>query len=101
MVRMSRFNPSPYTVQVTTLLEEVEKRQFISHTLLYHNKREALMNSQQLYQWIEQVSNNFPVLGKWQAEGLALFRLGVVLAERCRLSKVAEKLRRRANPDWT
>jgi hypothetical protein len=50
------------------------------------------MNSQQLYQWNEQVARDFPVLGKWQAKGLAVFSAGVVLAERCTLSKVAEKL---------
>jgi hypothetical protein len=57
------------------------------------------MNSQQLYQWIEQVARDFPMLGKWQAEGLALFSLGVVLAERCTLSKVAEKLLLVGKPD--
>ena len=57
------------------------------------------MNSQQLYQWIEQVANDFPMLGKWQAEGLALFSFGVVLAERCTLSKVAEKLLLVGKPD--
>jgi hypothetical protein len=57
------------------------------------------MNSHQLYQWIEQVSNNFPVLGKWQAKGLALFSAGVILAERCTLSKVAEKLLMVGKPD--
>ena len=57
------------------------------------------MNSQQLYQWIEQVANDFPVLGKWQAKGLALFSAGVVLAERCTLSKVAEKLLLVGKPD--
>jgi hypothetical protein len=57
------------------------------------------MNSQQLYQWMEQVSNSFPHLGKWQAEGLALFSAGVVLAERCTLSKVAEKLLMVGKPD--
>ena len=50
------------------------------------------MNSQQLYQWKQQVASDFPVLGKWQATGLAVFSAGVVLAERCTLSKVAEKL---------
>lgn len=57
------------------------------------------MNSQQLYQWIEQVSTSFPMLGKWQAEGLGLFSAGVVLAERCTLSKVAEKLLLVGKPD--
>lgn len=57
------------------------------------------MNSQQLYQWMEQVANDFPVLGKWQAKGLALFSAGVVLAERCTLSKVAEKLLVVGKPD--
>lgn len=50
------------------------------------------MNSVQLYQWNQQVASDFPVLGKWQARGLAMFSAGVVLAERCTLSKVAEKL---------
>jgi hypothetical protein len=46
-----------------------------------------------------QVQNDFPVLGKWQAKGLALFSAGVVLAERCTLSKVAEKLLLAGKPD--
>lgn len=50
------------------------------------------MNLQQLYQWQEQVATTFSGLGAWQAKGLALFSVGVVLAERCTLSKVAEKL---------
>jgi hypothetical protein len=41
----------------------------------------------------------FPCLGKWQAEGLALFSAGVLLAERCTLSKVAEKLLMVGKPD--
>jgi hypothetical protein len=57
------------------------------------------MNPTQLYQWNEHVSSMFPCLGKWQAQGLAFFSAGVMLAERCTLSKVAEALLLVGKPD--
>jgi hypothetical protein len=50
------------------------------------------MNLQVLYQWIETVDRHFPRLKKWQAMGLALFSYGIVVAEACQVSKVAEAL---------
>lgn len=50
------------------------------------------MNSPEVYGWYEQIRKQLPMLGKWQALSLAWFSLGIVLAERCTFSKVAEKL---------
>ncbi len=50
------------------------------------------MTSREVYLWSEIIGKRLPLLGKWQRFGLALFSLGVVLAERCTLSKVAEQL---------
>lgn len=50
------------------------------------------MNSSEVYAWYEQIRKQMPLLGKWQASTLAWFSLGIVLAERCTFSKVAEKL---------
>lgn len=50
------------------------------------------MSQEQLYQWSEVIGKHLPSLKKWQALCLALSSLGVVLAERCTLSKVSEKL---------
>lgn len=51
------------------------------------------MNLNLLYhQWQATIERNFTNLKKWQATGLALFSLGVALAENCRVSKVAEAL---------
>jgi hypothetical protein len=50
------------------------------------------MNSQEVYLWYVQIRNWLPTLGKWQALTLAFFSLGIVSAERCTLSKVAETL---------
>jgi hypothetical protein len=50
------------------------------------------MSQEQLYPWWRQIARFLPCLSKWQALALALFSLGVVVAERCTLSKVAEKL---------
>jgi hypothetical protein len=50
------------------------------------------MNQTLLYQWIELIRTQFTNLNVWQATNLALFSFGVVLAEHCRTSKVAEAL---------
>lgn len=50
------------------------------------------MSREQVYQWMQEIAIRLPGLSRWQALGLALFSVGVVLAERCTLSKVAEKL---------
>lgn len=50
------------------------------------------MNLDLLYQWIDLIQVHFHSLGKWQATNLALYSLGVVLAEHCQSSKVAEAL---------
>ncbi len=50
------------------------------------------MNQMPLYQWIELIRAQFANLKAWQATNLALFSFGVVLAEHCRTSKVAEAL---------
>lgn len=50
------------------------------------------MNSSILYQWCERIDKAFPELGRWQKLGLALLSYGVVLAESCRLSRVARGL---------
>lgn len=50
------------------------------------------MNLNLFYQWMNLVQEHFHNLGKWQATGLALYSLGVVLAEHCQSSKVAEAL---------
>jgi len=49
------------------------------------------MNEQLLYQWAAEITSRLG-MKKWQGLGLALFSLGVALAERCTLSKVAERL---------
>lgn len=49
------------------------------------------MSRTQLYQWRDEIQQQLG-LKKWQALGIALLSLGIVLAERCTLSKVAEKL---------
>lgn len=56
------------------------------------------MSQRELYQWSEEIRKHLP-LKKWQALGLALFSIGIVLAERCTLSKVAEKLVWRGKAD--
>jgi len=50
------------------------------------------MNSALLYQWKEQIDKAFPDLGRWQKLGLALLSYGLVLAQRCTLSRVAQSL---------
>jgi hypothetical protein len=50
------------------------------------------MNLELLYQWMSLIQMHFHNLGKRQATGLALYSFGVVLAEHCQGSKVAEAL---------
>lgn len=50
------------------------------------------MNSELLYQWIRQIDRAFPDLGRWQKLGLGLLSYGLVLAQSCTLSRVAQGL---------
>ena len=50
------------------------------------------MNSSLLYQWCERIDKAFPQLGRWQKLGLALLSYGVILAQNCTLSRVAQNL---------
>ena len=54
------------------------------------------MNSPLLYQWEQKISKVFPQLGRWQVWTLAFFSYGVILAESCRLNRVARALTGRA-----
>jgi hypothetical protein len=56
------------------------------------------MSLRQLYQWRDEIARELNV-GAWLALGLALFSMGVVMAERATLSKVAEKLWLLGKPD--
>jgi hypothetical protein len=49
------------------------------------------MNREQLYQWMETLQLRLR-LGKWQALTLAGFSLGVMLSEKCQVTRVAETL---------
>ena len=48
---------------------------------------------QQVYQWTKEIRERMP-LGAWQAQGAALFSLGVVWSEHNWISKIAEHLTR-------
>lgn len=50
------------------------------------------MRQKQLYQWFESIREGLPHLSKPQAMVLAIFSMGVVLAEHCAANKVAEHL---------
>lgn len=50
------------------------------------------MSQRQLYQWFAEIVLHLASLNRWQAKRLVMFAMGVVLAERCTLSKVAEYL---------
>lgn len=50
------------------------------------------MSQPQLYQWFAEIVAHLASLNRWQAKRLVIFAVGVVLAERCTLSKVAEYL---------
>jgi len=49
------------------------------------------LSTKEVYQWFKEIHERLR-LGKWQACGLAILSLGVVLSERSTLSKIAEKL---------
>lgn len=55
------------------------------------------MNSPILYQWNEMIDKAFPTLGRWQKRTLAGFSYGVLLAQSCTLSAVAQAITGRAN----
>jgi hypothetical protein len=57
------------------------------------------MSQKQVYQWMAQIAHYMPDLGYWQRQGLALFSLGVIWAERSSLTKIAEKLAMFGKPD--
>jgi len=57
------------------------------------------MNQDLLYQWEKQVSSHFPSLTVWQGKRLALFSLGVMLAEHCHQSRIAKALAGRIKAD--
>lgn len=50
------------------------------------------MSQGQLYAGLISIVQNLKGLGYWQAVGMALFSMGVVLAESCQLTRVAEQL---------
>jgi hypothetical protein len=50
------------------------------------------MSPQQLYPWFAEIVLHLVSLNRWQAKRLVIFAVGIVLAERCTLSKVAEYL---------
>ena len=49
------------------------------------------MSLQQVYQLYEQIREHMGCLGHWQALTLAIYSIGVVVAEPCIPSKVSEK----------
>ena len=50
------------------------------------------MSRQEVYQLEAEIKQWMPSLKKWQRRGLAMFSMGMVLSERCTLSKVSETL---------
>ena len=50
------------------------------------------MNPTALYRWQAEIEQRFPSLGKWQALGLALACLGLVMERQCHLTRIAEGL---------
>lgn len=54
------------------------------------------MNSHLLYQWEDQLSQRFPMLGRWQVWTLGLFSYGVIGAKSCCLSEVGKSVTGRA-----
>ena len=58
-----------------------------------------LMNQNLLYQWQRKVSSRFSSLTVWQQKRLAIFSLGVLLAEHCHQSKIAKAVSGRVKAD--
>ena len=50
------------------------------------------MNLQVFYQWFEELSKHLSSMSRWQLKNLALFSLGVVLAENSQQMTIARKL---------
>lgn len=50
------------------------------------------MSLQQIYTWSAQIAREFGHLGAWQVLNLAMYSLGVTLAQHCTPSRVSEKL---------
>ena len=50
------------------------------------------MNLQVLYQWFEELSKHLSSMSRWQLKNLALFSLGVVLAENSQQMTIARKI---------
>lgn len=50
------------------------------------------MNPSVLYQWNEEIAMHMPSLNSWQAENVALFSYGVVLAESSQQMKIARQV---------
>jgi hypothetical protein len=50
------------------------------------------MNLHTVYRLRQEIEQRFPSLGKWQAIGLALACIGLILQQHCGLGKMAEGL---------
>jgi hypothetical protein len=50
------------------------------------------MSLEQIYTWSAQIAHHFSHLGAWQALNLAMYSLGITLAQQCSPSRVSEKL---------
>ena len=50
------------------------------------------MSREEVYTWMSELLEHLPSLGKWQALSLALFSLGVILAERTSVWAVSKWL---------
>jgi hypothetical protein len=53
---------------------------------------EIEMSQEALYQWMSEILRQLPSLGKWQGLNLALYSVGIILAERTSISHVAKWL---------
>lgn len=50
------------------------------------------MSLEQIYTWRGQIAQQFENLGSWQALGLAIYSVGMMMARHCSPSRVSEKL---------
>ncbi len=50
------------------------------------------MSQEELYQWMSEIIGHFPSLGKWQGLNIALYSVGIILAERTSVNHVAKWL---------